>query len=347
MLSDTVNTDIKHVTTFELAGMLSVTYRTLIDLCKNPEYSHFKIPKKKGGFRHIQSPSKDLKKVHDKLKELLTAKYVKYIPDQVHGVRTSFENQTRNIRTNALPHVNRKYLLNIDLTDFYPSIKSATVYRMFNSSPFNLNEDMAACLTLLTTYNKCLPIGSPCSPIIANFVCIEMDKEIQEFCGRQQFVYTRYVDDLTFSSHRKFSSYDIDKITAVFDRYGFIINQSKFRVSGPYGAKYVTGIKVNEKINIDRKYIRHIRAILHDCKMNGLSDAKYNFEKSRNDYIKDVQHFSNIIKGKIEFVGHVRGREDNIYLKLYDSYKKLFADYLPIVFESQVNTDKINEILND
>ena len=328
----TIFKTIKQMSTYELANLLSINYRSLIELCKNPKYKEFKISKKKGGFRKIQSPAYDLKKLQQTIAGALSEYYATIIPNEVHGAKTHVDNPVSNIITNATPHLNKRYLMNIDLNEFYPSIKSSRVYEMFKSN--NFLDETASCLTLLTTYQKKLPTGSSCSPVIANLICVDLDNKICSFCDTHQITYTRYVDDLTFSSDSKFSKNNIESIKSIIEQFGFTINDSKFRVSGPNGAKYVTGIKVNEKLNIDRKYIRNIRAILNDCDKNGFEYAAKTYGENKGFIIRDIEHFSNILIGKIRFIGQVRGKNDAIYFKLLTNYKSIFNQFVKSRFPS-------------
>ena len=266
------------------------------------------------------------------LANALAEHYASIIPLEVHGAKTHIEEPARNIITNAAPHLYKKYVLNLDLSEFYPSIKSSMVYEMFRANHFR--DETASCLTLLTTYHKRLPTGASCSPVIANLVCVDMDKAIRTFCETHQMTYTRYVDDLTFSSDHKFSQNNIVFIKSIIEQFGFSINKSKCRVSGPNGAKYVTGIKVNEKLNIDWKYIRHVRAILNDCDKNGFESAGKTYAENKGFILRDIEHFSNILMGKIRFIGQVRGKNDAIYFKLLSSYNIIFNEFVKSQFPS-------------
>lgn len=190
-------------TPIELCRFLKTPFLTLSELINNPTYHHYTIKKKRGGERHIYAPDKNLKVVQKRFNYFLQAYYSCIKPSEVLGfvinpniVGAHF----CNIVENAQPHTGKKHLLNIDLKDFFPSIAASSVKAVFSSPYFNFSEQLATALTLLTTYEGKLPIGTPTSPVISNFVCMPLDADIRKYCLINNIQYTRYADDLTFSS---------------------------------------------------------------------------------------------------------------------------------------------------
>ncbi len=150
-----------------------------------PLYIQFTIPKKRNGKREITAPNEDLKQMQKRLNYFLQHIYYTLKPDCVHGfVRTPVrEEKISSIVSNAAPHVGKKYLLNIDLKDFFDTITAKRVKEvLFKEVNLFKNETLVNCITLLSTYKGKLPTGAPTSPVLANMVCLELDKELEMFC---------------------------------------------------------------------------------------------------------------------------------------------------------------------
>jgi RNA-directed DNA polymerase len=283
-----------------------------------PLYYSFQVPKKSGGIRKIQSPNEDLKRIQKSLNYFLQLVYLSVKPNSVHGFvrKPGTKDVVFNIISNAAVHVNSKYVLNMDLQDFFPSIFAKQVRDVLLAEPFNFHSEIATLVALLGSYEKRLPTGSPCSPVLANMVCYEMDKELELYCLVNSINYTRYADDLSFSGNNYFEQNTIDQIKTIINKNQFTVNTKKTRVHSSCSQQTVTGLVVNQKVNVDRKYIRNLRAILHHWKLNGLEKATLKHFNGVYDSLK----FINKIKGKIEFVGQVRGKEDGIYIKLKEKF---------------------------
>lgn len=290
----------------------------------NPRYYTFSIPKKNGKSRTIQAPEAELKCFQKRLNHYLQAVYITCAPVSSHGFMRHFSdhNVKRNILTNAKVHCDSKFILNMDLKDFFSSISARRVYECFSRYPFSLNDDLAKALALLSTYNKQLPTGAPSSPVIANFICLDLDKQLNDFSIENNIRFTRYADDLTFSSDRYFSEEIISNIRIIVERSGFSVNSKKLRLQSSRRRQTVTGIVVNQKPNVDRRYIRQIRAILYDCKTNGVEKAAQTHYRSSETKV-DTVSFLAMIRSRIGFIQSVRGKEDPVTSKLIHSYKQL------------------------
>lgn len=254
-----------------------------------------------------------------------------------------------NIVENAKVHVNKKFVLNIDLKDFFPSISARQVKEIFSSTCFNFNEQISTALALLTTYEGKLPIGAPSSPVISNFVCLELDLALKEFCQKinseyfyndnnkllhkkKQFVffetydiaYSRYADDITFSSNIPISTEMLSNIISIIHQYGFELNEKKLRFKLSNRKQTVTGLTVNEKVNIDRKLLKKIRAMLHDLTTNGIEQSVQRHFKVTNIEQRHKATFINRLEGYINFVGQVRGKSDSLYVKQKTAFDNVF-----------------------
>jgi RNA-directed DNA polymerase len=177
------------------------------------------------------------------------------------------------------------------------------------------DSQIADVLALLCTYQKSLPIGAPTSPVLSNFACLEMDKELADYCMTHTIDFTRYADDLTFSCNDYLMETVIQDLRLIIGKHDFTINEKKFRLLSAKSKQTVTGIIVNKKVNVDRTYIRNIRALLHHIKTEGLEEAtkKHYKVEIADQFLQQKLLFK--IKGQIDFVGQVRGKEDGIYLR--------------------------------
>lgn len=261
--------------------------------------------------------------------------------------------KNKSIVDNASAHLKKEYLLNIDLENFFPSISSARVYSLFFNY-FRLDKKVAATLTNLCCHpNGFLPQGAPTSPIISNILCKTLDKELDRL-AKASFgsSYSRYADDITFSSNKPFKSSIIkgnelgSTLENIIIRNGFQINYDKIRLQKSYQHQEVTGIIVNSKLNVDRRYIRKIRAMLFSIESN-IDDLSIPISKfSKSDYSGDtIEELFMVIKGMINYVSMVRGNDDFIFEKLATRYNDLLeiceikfstAIYIPHLFENNV-----------
>lgn len=221
--------------------------------------SHYKVypvPKVSGKSRLISQPSRELKAVQ--------AWILRNILDKLSSSPCSkgFEVGT-SILDNARPHVGSNYVLTIDLEDFFPNVSASKVYGVFSSIGYN--KELSILLTNLCTYGGGLPQGAPTSPKLANLVCAKLDARIQGYAGPRGIVYTRYADDMTFSSHTASKITKVKHfIGTIISDEGFKINHKKTAICGTKRQKKVTGLILSESsVGIGRVKHREIRAKLH------------------------------------------------------------------------------------
>ena len=226
------------------------------------------------------------------------------------------------------------------------------------AAPYNLPEEVAPILAQICCFENCLPQGAPTSPIISNMICARMDTQLQRLAKEYRCFYTRYADDLSFSTTaHKFphalafvadSTGEVSighKLFKVINDNGFKINYSKVRLQSCFQHQEVTGLTVNEFPNVKRKFVRHIRAILNDWEKNGLDIAREHFREihaKQNPNKDDCPPLEHVVKGKIEFLGMVRGKEDQIYLKFLRKLQKLAPELVrEIPTVPSTNTKKL------
>ncbi len=334
-MNKTIKDFLEVTTKRELASCLGVDYHILIynlyKLDDDEKYTTFKIKKRNNKFRTIIAPDSGIKYIQELLSKILLEIY----PNKncVHGYLID-----KSIKTNAQPHIKKKLVINLDLNDFFPSINFGRVRGIFKSYPFNFNEIISTTLAQICCYKGILPQGAPTSPIISNYICRRLDNELIELAKKGRFNYTRYADDITFSTNvlplpKEIGEITEDKLTVsdelieIIEKNGFKINNEKVRFATKYNRQEVTGLIVNEFINVKRTFVRQVRAMLNSWEKFGVYEAarehfeKYNHKNKSNSNLE--LSFVNEVVGKISFIGSIRGKDDTIYQNLYHRIKKL------------------------
>lgn len=318
----------------QLYKALNTNYSELNMLVNNSSddlYKETEIPKKNGNTRKIYIPNNKLLKIQKRLKVILNNSF------RPHKNAMGFI-KNKSILDNASFHVNKKYILNIDLENFFENISSGRVYTIFNKYFKITNKSVCFFLTRLCCHpENFLPQGAPTSPTISNIISKNFDKQMTNLTKMTKITiqYSRYADDITFSSNYLFpkaflnvtgSSYEVGKsVQSIIDKNGFKINESKIRYQKSNQHQEVTGIVVNEKLNINRKYIRNIRAMLHSIKMDcmNLDKPVEKFNRLNNRSI-DINGLFKIIRGKIEYVKMIKGNNDKVYQKLAVNFNDVY-----------------------
>jgi len=299
------------------------------------KYRSFTIKKRNGKLREIDAPRKKLKEVQEKLQLIFQSIYEE--KPAVHG----FVNE-RSIITNAKGHVRKKILINVDLIDFFTTIKFGWIKAIFLSYPFNFNGEVANALTQLCCLNGSLPQGAPTSPVLSNFSCRRLDNALMKFAKSSKLHYTRYADDISLSTNLRglpesLGIIEGDKLNlsnqfiGMIGKSGFFINEDKVRFALRNNRQEVTGLIVNSKLNVSRGFIRQIRSMLHAWEKFGIvAAAKRHFElpiSQDKKYEPNVTSFQRVVTGKINHVGAVRGKSDAIFIKLAARLKSLAPEF--------------------
>lgn len=315
----------------DVAGILDVEPRKLGYYLRKPQnYKVFKIHKRAGGERVISSPTTPLKIIQRKLNQVLQAVYVGRSP--VHGFACG-----KSIVTNANRHLDRSQVLNLDLEDFFPSIHFGRVKGLFEGKPYRLPPTVAVTLAQICCHDGVLPAGAPTSPVVANMICARMDSALKHLAVDCGCTYTRYADDITFSvRYRRFPPAIAYRdpgstrwtlggdLLRIISENGFRINESKTRLMARGRRQEVTGLVVGKRINVRRDFVRQTRAMLHAAEKWGLDAASHEFHRKYDRRQRSkTPDFRRVLRGKIEFLGSVRGRDDLIYARLLQRYLKL------------------------
>lgn len=296
-------------------------------------YKQFKIKKKTGGFRLITAPRNRsfmlmLRYVNEMFKALYTPS--NYAMGFTEG---------RSVVTNANMHKGQNYILNIDLKDFFPSIHQARVWKRIQLEPILIKQPVANVVAGLCSMKAemkngnieyVLPQGAPTSPIITNMICDKLDRRLAGLAKRFGLTYSRYADDITFSSmHNVYQKQGAfcKELSRIITDQGFTMNEDKTRLQKLGGRQEVTGIIVSKKLNVTQKYVRDVRNILYIWKKYGYKTAygkffpKYMSEKGHVK--KGAPGMMNVIDGKLMYLKMVKGEGDSVYKRL-----KAQFDYL-------------------
>ncbi len=298
------------------------------------KYTKKYISKKDGSSRELNIPPSFVMRIQKNFNRLLQKLYSP--PAPIHGFVEGKSGIVKNILTNANQHIKKQVVLNVDIENFFASINFGRVRGLFLAEPFNTTEKIATKLAQLVINENQLPQGAPTSPTISNFISLKMDHQFIRLAKKYKMVFTRYADDITFSSHRKNINAQevIEEIDKIVKTNGFSLNPQKTRIQYPFQSQIVTGLKVNQKINVDRKYIRQIRSMLFSWFRLGLNEAtSVHFEKFNKQSAKYVSKdktisYKKIVLGRIHFLGQVLGKENPNFARFIHTYYLLESNFI-------------------
>ena len=268
--------DLAHLLGYSPSALGYILYK----LNDEEKYRCFTIPKKSGGVRKICAPHPHLSLLQNRLRKLLCA-CVKEIQKEnskywnsSHGFRNRMNGDHRTIVSNADVHRNRRFVFNVDIENFFDTINFGRVRGLFiKDRSFALEPKIATIIAQIVIYENAVPQGSPCSPIISNLIGNILDVRLIALAMDCRCTYTRYADDLTFSTNlREFPSAIAEnfngqfwvagkKLMSVVERCGFKLNDKKTRMSLNQSRQTVTGLVVNQKPNVNQQYYRLVRSM--------------------------------------------------------------------------------------
>ena len=305
----------------DLAKLLGFTPKgvgfILYKMDPTKKYRSFGIPKKSGGVRTISAPEPQLALLQTRLAELL---YTCVDERKQKSPRFWFAShgfhQGRTIVSNASVHRRRRFVFNIDLADFFGTINFGRVRGFFiHDAMFSLNPNVATIIAQIACHENSLPQGSPCSPVISNLIGNILDSRLLALANDNKCTYSRYADDLTFSTNTQLFPAEIAaigkndewevgvKLREMIEATGFAINPSKTRMSLRQSRQTVTGLVVNSKPNIKQEYYRAARSM---C--NSLFQKGYYFRPGDNP--QSVMDNLGPLEGILSHVHFVKTRRD-------------------------------------
>lgn len=346
------------------------------------QYHQFSIAKKSGGARLISAPSKELKSLQKKLSLLLldcideinaekyprsqlakpkirkngdpdySAEVLKIKiptaetkqPSLAHGFV-----RERSILTNAMMHVGKKNVLNIDLNDFFDSFNFGRVRGFFiKNENFKLDPHIATVIAQISCFDNKLPQGSPCSPVITNLITHSLDIRLASLAKEHKCTYTRYADDITFSTRLSEFPAQImwhDSTTYIagkalrneIRRSGFSINNSKTRIQYKDSRQDVTGLVVNRKPNIKQEYWRLVRAKCNQLFKTGQftvvedgeeKDGNLNELEGQLNFIDQVDHYNRMRQKPPLSTDYSHNRVGQGTRSILNGREKTFSNFL-------------------
>ena len=313
---------------------------------RRPEnmYHTFKIPKKDGTTREISAPDKELREIQRKLSSVLSAVYEPKV------CAYGFINEKNNVG-NAKQHTKKRLVFNIDLKDFFSQIHFGRVRGMLMNAPYSLPNEAATTIAQIACYNRQLPQGAPSSPVITNMICVPLDNSLMRLAKSTGCVYTRYADDITFSTYKHTFDKSLvyvdnekvvigNKLAAVLKKHSFFVNPQKITLRSRVCRQEVTGLTVNVFPNLRRSYIKQLRAIIHSCEKFGLLAAAKVYVKKglcKNPNICGIidnpgsedavkKWFKMVLVGKVHYIKQVKGAYSLTYLSFAQKVNALFGE---------------------
>lgn len=305
----------------DLANILGVKPALLAyNLYKKPsplKYTVFNIPKKYGGFRTISAPIGRLKQIQTQLASLLLDCWNElsstYKRQAAHGFASD-----RSILTNAHEHRGRSYVFNLDLENFFGAINFGRVRGFFISDKdFALDPAVATVIAQIACFDNSLPQGSPASPVISNLIGNMLDTRLVHLARKHGCTYTRYADDLTFSTNLPSfpTQLAVDhggawtvggELQKFITRSGFTVNTGKVRMQFQDSRQSVTGLVVNHKANTSAGYRSTLRAMAYRLFTTGAFHHEWWTKDPTGTLIKQshVGTF-NQLQGMLAHVEHV------------------------------------------
>lgn len=304
--------DVANLLGFQPKALAYVIYK----IPEDKKYYSFKIPKKNGGDREINAPIPQLKKVQSRLEKILfncTEEILAHDEQYKHQYQYMRRRARKaishgfkkglSITSNAELHINRKYVLNIDLENFFPSINFGRVRGYFlKNKHFQLDPKVATVLAQIACYKNGLPQGSPCSPIISNMITQTLDVRLVKLAKEYKCTYSRYADDLTISTNQKVfpnalaalnnNSLTVGaKLHQCINRAGFNIKNSKTRLQIYQSRQMVTGLVVNKHLNVRSDYYRRARSMCNEFFRKGT----YFTKKNNGNTLSTTSHLNGIL----------------------------------------------------
>ena len=248
-------------------------------------YRSFKIKKRNGQMRTIEEPLPSLKEIQHWILNNILEKF------DVSPFAKAYKKK-HNLKENVRFHSNQETVLNLDIKNFFPSIKSKSIEGIFKNMGYS--PLVSNLLAKLCTRNKILPQGAPTSPFLSNIFMKEIDDAISKYCILGKIKYTRYADDMTFSG-----TFDKDNLSNFVEEllkiHDLELNHEKTHYLKKNQRQIVTGIVVNQKLQVPFEKRNAIRSDLYYIKKFGIEEHK-TFRK-----IKKSNYISHLL-GKINFI---------------------------------------------
>ncbi len=240
------------------------------------DYMIHRIPKKSGGMRILHEPKPELKTLQKRVLRWMQARGLG------GGSRSHAYELNRSIATHARLHVGKRIVLRLDIKDFFGSTTNSMVRRALEMA--GVDAEQAQEIVEICSLEGVLPQGASTSPILSNVTARQMDLRLAKLAESRKAVYSRYADDLTFSSDDSHLNGLIPAIDAIVSDCGYRINRKKTLVMRSGRRQSVTGLVVNRELNAPRELRRNLRAQFHNLKcalLNGQRFDAKSFERAK------------------------------------------------------------------
>lgn len=306
-----------------------LTKSILLSFCtkqkRKESYLTFKIPKKSGGFRTIVSPCDKLKNIQRSLLKYLERIFV---PDQD---ATGFI-PLRSIHDNAIKHIGKDCVVNLDLENFFPSINKQMLRKALNKeiseyiqSKDTINAICSLCTIPTNSNIEVLAQGAPTSPLLSNIVLKEFDREAANFCKKNEISYSRYADDITlsFNNGPLTTGIILNHFRSLIENFNFKLNEKKIKILKKGSRQEVTGIVTNVKLNLCKNYVKQLRVLLHLWEKRGYESAKTIYKTDFHNH--KPGELKCVIKGKLNYLRMIKGEQDSTFIKLNKRYMRLIG----------------------
>ncbi len=306
--------------TYQLSHILRIGRKNLFSILNNCDKNYNRIDFKKanGKTRVLHSPKSRLKAIQ----KIILNKILYKIP--ISKYATAYHKGAKLI-DNANPHSNKKYLLKMDLSNFFDSITFMQVYcSTFNTKRYP--KQIGAILTTLCCREDVLPQGAPTSPALSNIVMKSFDDYFGKWCEERNFSYTRYCDDITVSGDNSVYSAFV-KAKEMLENMGFEINKKKTHFITNTNRQTVTGLVVNERARIPSDYRRKLRQEVYYITKYGIEDA---FKHLKDNHYNSTHSYYCSLEGRINYVLQIEP-ENQQMLKLRTDLQQTLK-YLQTVY---------------
>ena len=287
----------------ELLEKSNKNYNDLVEYALNAHkrYRRYEIKKRTGGLRTIHHPSKELKIYQKFISKLIFLK----LP--VHKSVFSYKKNVSIINI-ANEHKNNKYLLRIDFKNFFPSIKGDNIRLFLNKNEellnYKLSELDITLINLLVCKKNKITIGAPSSPSISNAILYDFDKKIYDKCESEKIKYSRYADDLYFSTNipNKLSEVlkDIQNYEFPFN-IKLQINQQKNIFTSKKHKRLITGLTITTEgnVSIGRERKRYIKSLINKYKYNDITPLELKYVKGYLSFLISIEpEYIQLLKNK-------------------------------------------------
>lgn len=255
---------------------------TLFGMSNSPHayYRSFHIKKSNGGIRRIDAPLPTALLAQRWILSNILEK------NPCHAAAKAYI-KGKSIRSNARFHRGQKYVLKVDVINFFGEIKEFHIYRIFRE--FGYCKAVAVGLSKICCLRGCLPQGAPTSGYLSNLLLFDFDDELLKFAQERKLRYSRYADDIAISGENIEVAEVISKINALLDPISLRINFAKTKLIPQSNRQKITGIVVNEKLSVEKQYRRELRKLHYYIMKHGIfGHARFVEEKNPRALLEKI-----------------------------------------------------------